>query len=279
MEKYKTGVSDLDLLKHQITNSDPSEVDTIIENRPQESVENLNKEENKMETKEVEHTLVNNPTSIPTSIPMAEEEESPFVINNVLGQSAVIIDNFYKNPDKVRKFALEQEFIVNNDFYRGKRTKSFKMPHQKNVLSLIMGAKLKNWEEYAVSGCFQIQEAEDAEVIHIDQQEYAAIVYLTPNAPANCGSSLYRSRLTGIRSKHDLVNKSEEEANDIFNRTFEYGFFDKSKFDEIDRIGNVYNRLAIFNVKNIHACTRTFGNSNDNARLFQLFFFDLEDPK
>jgi len=296
MEKYKTGVSDLDLLKHQITNSDPSEIDAIVELRPQVSVISVEEEEEEKEEEKEEKKVDSSSSSVLISSNLdpqqlhimndksiikddSSQNDSLFAINSIINQTLLVIDNFYENPDKVRNFALQQEFIEDTKFYRGKRTKSFMMPHQEHVFGLLLGTKIKNWEEHTVNGCFQIQDAEDSEVIHMDKQQFGGVIYLTPNAPLDCGTSLYQSRLTGIRSKSELQKKPKEEQDNIFNRTFEYGFFDKSKFDEVDRIGNVYNRLILFSGQNIHAVTNTFGNNNNNCRLFQIFFFDLKEPE
>jgi hypothetical protein len=57
-------------------------------------------------------------------------------------------------------------------------------------------------------------------------------------------------------------------------RIFAGGFFDRTRFEEVDRIGNVYNRLVLWNAKMIHAASGYFGQTIANSRLFQLFFFD-----
>jgi hypothetical protein len=45
----------------------------------------------------------------------------------------------------------------------------------------------------------------------------------------------------------------------------------------VDKIGNVYNRLVIFDAKLIRSASCYFGNNDNNCRLFQMFFFDLEN--
>ena len=53
-------------------------------------------------------------------------------------------------------------------------------------------------------------------------------------------------------------------------------FYDKTQFEKVDDVGNVYNRLVIFNSSNLHAATGYFGDAIENARFFHLFFFDVE---
>ena len=57
---------------------------------------------------------------------------------------------------------------------------------------------------------------------------------------------------------------------------FRNGFLDSTEFDLVDTIGNVYNRLILFDAQIIHAAATYFGTTKENSRLFQLFFFDLE---
>ena len=52
-------------------------------------------------------------------------------------------------------------------------------------------------------------------------------------------------------------------------------FYDGTQFEKIDDIGNVYNRLVIFNSSQLHAATEYFGDAINNARFFHMFFFDV----
>jgi hypothetical protein len=51
---------------------------------------------------------------------------------------------------------------------------------------------------------------------------------------------------------------------------------DETDFEMVDRIGNVYNRLILFDAKCLHAGINYFGTNKEDGRLFQLFFFDLQ---
>jgi hypothetical protein len=66
----------------------------------------------------------------------------------------MVFEDFYKNPDKIRDFALNQEFkVVGN--YPGKRTESFREDYHKEMFEKLIGEKITWWPgEY--NGCFQI---------------------------------------------------------------------------------------------------------------------------
>jgi hypothetical protein len=61
-----------------------------------------------------------------------------------------------------------------------------------------------------------------------------------------------------------------------YNKVFKNGFLDSTEFDIVDVVGNVYNRLILFDSQQIHSASTYFGNNLNNGRLFQLFFFDLD---
>ena len=50
---------------------------------------------------------------------------------------------------------------------------------------------------------------------------------------------------------------------------------DPKPWEEVDKAGNVYNRLVIFKATQVHAVTEYFGNDINDSRLFQLFFFNV----
>jgi hypothetical protein len=58
---------------------------------------------------------------------------------------------------------------------------------------------------------------------------------------------------------------------------FKNGFLDSTEFEMVDTVGNVYNRIVLFDAKMIHAASCYFGTNLQNGRLFQLFFFDIDN--
>ena len=55
---------------------------------------------------------------------------------------------------------------------------------------------------------------------------------------------------------------------------FDGGFYDPTLWEKIDVIGNVYNRLVLWQGDLVHSASCYFGTNIDNGRLFQMFFFD-----
>ena len=176
-----------------------------------------------------------------------------------------VVDNFYSDPNYIRSIALSSEFVPNIRYYKGVRSSSkYVIKNTKESFENILGQKIVKFDEYDACGRFQICTPEDPLVYHVDTQRWAAMVYLSPDAPYDSGTYLLSHKSTKARDKFDYDN----------NIIFEGGFYDKTKFDIVDVIGNVYNRLVIFDASCIHAASQYFGSSKTTGRLTHLFFFD-----
>ncbi len=186
-------------------------------------------------------------------------EKPPLKINRNIPQ-LIVVDQFYENPDEVRDYALKQEFVTNIASHKGRRTtKDFNNDVIKMRFEELLGKPIIKWD-YKWNGCFQYCIAEDPLVIHCDQQRYAAMVYLHPEAPCSTGTSFWRHK--EIKCQYYRGN------------AFKNGNYDFTPFEEVDRIGNIYNRLVIFDAQMIHAASQYFGREMNDSRLFQIFFFD-----
>jgi hypothetical protein len=185
-----------------------------------------------------------------------------------------VVDNFYADPDSVRNFALSKKYHEGGfgKGYIGRRTVDrFHTDELYDRFSNIMGMKLdlKAWDENGMNGRFQIAWAGEPLVYHCDSQRWAAMIFLTPDAPYSCGTTLYAHKKTRARSYHDDgwdASWGTELGGDPH--------LDGTPFEPVDVIGNVYNRLVIFDASCIHSASQYFGTVANNARLWHMFFFD-----
>jgi hypothetical protein len=179
--------------------------------------------------------------------------------------NVIITDDFYSNPDSVRSFALQQEFKVRGNF-PGSRTQSFLNQDVKDAVQSILwnvAGEVTNWNQAdGLSGSFEIATAADRSWIHTDHYNtWAGVCYLTPDAPYTGGTGLFRHRATGATMSHQLESYESQ---------------DMTKWDLIDRIGNRYNRLAMYRSDLFHTSLDYFGSDLQNGRLFQLFFLTTQ---
>lgn len=181
-----------------------------------------------------------------------------------------IVDNFLKDPDAMREFALAQEYQDNNDGeqgYIGRRThQQFLFPGMKEEFERIMGRAITRWQDHGMNGRFQYAQAGEPLVYHCDHQRWAGMLYLTPNAPYQCGTTTYAKKGTDVRhlSDPDIYSCFHPDSRN----------FDRTIFEPVDVFGNVYNRLVIFNAGYLHSASEYFGFNQHNSRLWQMFFFD-----
>ena len=176
--------------------------------------------------------------------------------------TVIIVDDFYEDPDKIRKIALSENYNVIGN-YPGGRTKSFATDEIKKRFEMIVGKQIVYWpDEY--NGAYQITNKDHKSWIHRDETNYSAIIYLTPNAPPNSGTVLYKHKASGLRY---TSNSDEDSLLDSNSQNMD-------AWEQLDVIGNVYNRCIIFNGKHSHKSNVYFGDTKENSRLFQTFFFD-----
>jgi hypothetical protein len=176
---------------------------------------------------------------------------------------------------------LSQPFTTTGNF-PGRRTASYATEGLKRIIQeyvYIYGGKIVHFDipsspgapdgEAIYNGAFQITTSRDKSWVHNDgNNNWAGILYLTPNAPVSGGTAFYRYR-DGTATKQEMDvrgNKThiDEDSQDL------------TKWELVDRIGNVFNRLILFNSQRFHMSMDYFGTTNDNGRLFQVFFFSTE---
>jgi len=179
----------------------------------------------------------------------------------------IVTDDFYQNPDEVRAYALSQQFEVSGN-YPGTRTKPWLPDSLKNSIQYIVqhaGGRVTNWfEDSGYTGAFQICTAKDRTWIHADSYNgWAAVCYLTPDAPLSSGTALYRWKET----KEDMR---------VDNNAPYLDGYDYTKWDKTDYVANKYNRIVMYRGNLYHASLDYFGDNLYNGRLFQTFFFNTE---
>ena len=202
-----------------------------------------------------------------------------YSLNAQTAPKILVVDDFYKEPDAVRSFALQQQFQYNEQYHKGRRTnQQFLFPGIKDRFESLLKKRITVWEKHPHNGVFQICKAGDQLVYHSDLQSYAAVVFLTPNAPLQAGLRTVRSKLTKLRrppTEQDAKNANVD-ITTLLGLTYGNKLLDGTAWDTVDLIGNVYNRLVLWDAQLIHAAADYFGHDDTSARLFQIFFFDVE---
>lgn len=187
----------------------------------------------------------------------------------------ISIADFYNNVDEVREFAMKQEYKGDDYHFPGKRTVPFLNDGAKEIIQNVLRPLCGEvtWWGGKDSGCFQYTTATDRSWIHSDgTTNWAGIIYLTPDAPLSAGTGIFRHKSTGLRG-WSYPEHTDEETNNWLNSTENY---DYTKWEMVDKIGNVYNRLILYRGDLFHVSLDYFGKDIHDGRLFQPFFLNTE---
>ena len=165
-----------------------------------------------------------------------------------MDRNVIVVDNFLDDPDRIRNIALSFDYsnVQNNvpgvrsssragGEYEDKVTEKFREIFNSDI----------EWCWEQDSFCFQLCTEGTESWIHQDHvAEWAAVLYLTPNAPLDSGTGIYES-----------PNSDMNVA-----------------------VGNMYNRLVAYRGKMMYhrSIVPGFGDSLETGRLTQVFFFDVK---
>lgn len=202
-----------------------------------------------------------------------------------------IIENFYEDPDAVRAFALKQtyEFLTDKQnapyVYPGSRTidivdldKTLQQNILKKFVSIFHNSEydIMRW---AVSTNFQsVTEEYGQGVIHTDQNTIlAAVLYLSPNAPLDAGTSLFKPNHLFNEAEYKLALAENDERFRAGKIVMDTGYH--KMFDEIVRVNNVYNTLIVYEGRHYHAANQFYGKTLEDSRLSQVFFINRIDAQ
>jgi hypothetical protein len=130
------------------------------------------------------------------------------------------------------------------------------------------------WSEEQYTGAYQYTTSRDRSWIHADQTtKWAAVCYLTPDAPLSSGTGLFKHKPTGLFTapRNEDGTYNQEVLKSIYKDSQ-----DMTKWELVDRLANRYNRLVMYRGDNFHMSLDYFGQDLYDGRLFQTFFFDTE---
>lgn len=195
---------------------------------------------------------------------------------------AVIIDGILKRPDAARQWALQQEYYRPDHATGWRSAESKVFPGTLSALKRHFGHRISLLSPrlYDASGVtfFSFSNGRRQEVpgVHWDEpvNAYIVLIYLTPNLPPDCGTSLWQHKRTGLMrapvraDERRLHARCEDVAAEL-----EDDSTNRTRWVEIDRLGYRYNRGLVYPAYALHSATRHYGSSMKNGRIYQLLGF------
>jgi hypothetical protein len=202
----------------------------------------------------------------------------------------VVADNFYADPDAVRNAALRNSFNSFGHFnYPGWQSNKFLSSEALwDRFEAILQVSLNRSSDRFAVGAFRVINQETGRLVKVHADtivDWAAMVYLSPSAPADGGTGFFRHKTTGLTGP-----PTDEQAREL-------GFADRESFerdviradmanlDQWELVGSVspvYNRFVAFRGCEVyHAPLRGWGTTSRDGRMTHSFFFNearMPDP-
>ena len=213
-------------------------------------------------------------------------------ITNKINFYPTVIDNFFDNPDLIRKFALSLSYEKDSDgYWPGERSDQlYNIDNELNnaiilkIFSLYYDLKYNDvqWQSSSIS--FQkikpYHKSKDHKFnkgwIHKDEDyDFAGLVYLNPKPDLDSGTSLFKIKdnvdeVTYERhyEKHRLFSGDKKLDEKSYNKNYD---LHNNKFIETVRFQNLYNRLVCYDSNYYH---RANSYSTSDDRLTMVFFIN-----
>jgi Family of unknown function (DUF6445) len=232
----------------------------------------------------------------------------------ICGSPAVVLDNVYRNPLAVRRFALSLNYLPRG-YYPGGYAEVSIAPreillHANRLLGERMGHQLTFHPHYrgTTFGCIWTRPDQldpQQRQPHYDYFcDYAGVLFLGPRGGGGGGTTFWRHRATGVsaapRAQIDIAKRRpgeieealrilgsgtvEELTRDFFVNPEDtlapgYALESMPAWEMLDKVDAQFNRLVIFNSSSFHApyiegVPPPFGDF-PNQRLTQNFFFNF----
>lgn len=203
-------------------------------------------------------------------------------------KNLIVIDDFYQNPWAVRNYALTKSQYMSVDqldveFAGTESLRGFYSDEVTNKIQNALGKQIdvnpKNFSYGVFSKTYASDEVK--KTIHLDGSDWTAVLYLSRPEDCRGGTVFYEHKNWGwseIPDEETLQSHGYLSREDFINKGLKPCSQNFSEWRISARVGIKFNRLVLFRSgKLFHAAEGYFGNTDDDCRLLQLFFFKTKD--
>jgi hypothetical protein len=203
------------------------------------------------------------------------------------GRDYWLLDEALPDPLAVRERALAREdwnlgYPPRPESWPGMRVIPGLLPEELAIVEAKVkqatGAK-KLWVETAPDGghlnhnCVQVVGEEECEARpHTDSRKlcrFAAVLYLNPDVPEDCGTSFYRQRLASGQLGGNIVTGPHANLVEALGARF----VPHNSFVEDVRLPYKFNRLLVYHGNLVHSATNYWGHALAEKRMAAVFFW------
>jgi hypothetical protein len=199
----------------------------------------------------------------------------------------IVVDDFYGDPDAVRRLALGDRFHSGaaHNYPGWQSHAAVANQRMADTFGALIGRPVAPNLDRFTWGAFRLITGDTGRMVKIHADtgvDWAAMVYLTPDADPAQGTGFFRHRETG------LTGPPTERAARLM------GYADRNAFEEqvarrdmaeldrwelVTRVAPKYNRLVLFRGgRYYHAPLGGAGATPETSRLTHSFFFDEAVP-
>ncbi len=205
----------------------------------------------------------------------------------VEGRDFWVKDDFLPNAEEVSKRLFDKEyweigFPRAREFWPGQRSPEALLPQEleyvENWVKQMTGAK-KLWQVEAPGGAKVSHNyaqlvglIESGPRPHTDSRKlcrYAAVIYLTPDAPPEGGTSFYRLRYPDGKLGGNLCSPPHAHLGEALGTSK----LPLEAWQEELRVPNKFNRILLYRADLVHSASFYFGDEHNEKRMTALFFW------
>ncbi len=199
-------------------------------------------------------------------------------------QNLYVIDDFYKDPDRVRELALSLDFENNTTpNYPGHQSVVPVMSESlAKKLSSVVDSEIEwTWSKQQM-GFFRyiLADGKSRLKVHTDMNDWTVVIYLSPHCPKHIGTKFYRHRETGLLgppSEKERARFGYSSFADYEKKLLVPDTLNDDAWDCVNEVEYVYNRCIIFRADTqFHSHSDGWGVDRESARLTQNFFFNVK---
>jgi hypothetical protein len=195
------------------------------------------------------------------------------------------VDNFFHNPEEIRKYALSLNYSSSEDGkWPGKRTEMLQeinfnlhLSVTSKILKLLYPMNVDDLY-WAADGYFQKIDGNiysQSGWVHQDKNEFTSLIYLSHHK--NCGTSIFHpkninSSITNEQTKKEIYIKAALENKNIGEDSKEL-IACNSQFEKTITFNSKFNRLILFDALQYHAAEKFNEVDVNEDRLTLILFF------
>lgn len=203
------------------------------------------------------------------------------------GRDYWVLDDVLPDVDAVRERCLAKDdwvkgYPYTSETWPGLRTmpglEAGELGRIERLVKKATGAK-ELWVQKAPGGgtlnhnCIQVVGKGESEPRpHTDSRSlcrYAAVLYLNPSVPKDCGTSFYRQHLPGGRLGGNVVQAPHNNLVEALGTRF----VAPDAFEEDVRVPHKYNSLLLYHANLVHSATNYHGSTLEEKRMTAVFFW------